>query len=78
MTSNFCQWVREALGTKQQEPQAQGEKAGSPSDFLIDPGGSHSDHFLDKGLCKERRSNAGRKRIDPLILFKDARFSAAL
>ena len=26
--------------------------------------------LLDKGYVQERRSNAGRKRIDPLILFK--------
>jgi len=26
--------------------------------------------LLDKGYCQERKSNAGRKRIDPLILFK--------
>jgi len=26
--------------------------------------------LLDKGYVQERKSNAGRKRIDPLILFK--------
>lgn len=26
--------------------------------------------LLDKGYIQERKSNAGRKRIDPLILFK--------
>ena len=26
--------------------------------------------LLDKGYAHERKSNAGRKRIDPLILFK--------
>jgi len=26
--------------------------------------------LLDKGYSQERKSNAGRKRIDPLILFK--------
>jgi hypothetical protein len=26
--------------------------------------------LLDKGYTQERKSNAGRKRIDPLILFK--------
>ena len=26
--------------------------------------------LLEKGYCQERKSNAGRKRIDPLILFK--------
>ena len=26
--------------------------------------------LLDKGYAQERKSNAGRKRIDPLILFK--------
>ena len=26
--------------------------------------------LLEKGLSQERKSNAGRKRIDPLVLFK--------
>ena len=38
----------------------------SPNRFL----GNHFSHCSKKGYAQERKSNAGRRRINPLILFK--------
>ena len=62
-------WASEAYGTINKEPQTSRIKtvlkglAGSIPWELFLP-------LLDKGYLVEHKNNAGRKRIDPIILFK--------
>jgi len=58
--------------TAKEAAKAQGRRSRFSSDAFLNRFrvGVILDHFLDKGYVQERRSNAGRKRIDPLILFR--------
>ena len=57
------------LGRTVKNSETQGEEASYSAARRIDPLESFRS-LLAKGYTQERKSNAGRKRIDPLILLK--------
>jgi IS5 family transposase len=63
-------WVREASGTNSKESQSSRIKNPVLKSLADSIPRESFRPLLDKGYVHERKSNAGRKRIDPLILFK--------
>jgi hypothetical protein len=68
-------WLREPSGTNSKESPSSRIKIRFSRAWLIESHGHHSTHLsfyplLDQSYAQERKRNAGRKRIDPLILFK--------